>query len=249
MAYETPDELKALRQRIDAIDTDLIALLKQRIGIIHEVASFKRAHTPADCHIRPGREGEMHRHIQQAFAGSDFPPAAALTIWRQIIGASTHLESPITVAVAPSQEPLAWYAREYFGRPVRCIAAKDITDALDATAHKRATIAVLPAPSDANLFEWAKLRDYPALRVFASLPVVLAQGETPACYAVSAVQTEATGHDMSLLLIGRDAIPEGAYVLAQNAEHALIAHDGASDAAQCLGILPKPITDTSLNPW
>lgn len=248
MTENTPNPLKALRTRIDAVDDQLIALLKERIGIIHEVASYKRAHTPADCHIRPGREGEMHRRIQQAFEDSDFPPAAALLIWRQIIGASTHLESPITIAVGPGQDGLAWHAREYFGRPVRHFTAGSITEAIDSVLTKRATIALLPAPTDTNLVEWAALAQHPQLQAFASLPVVLAPGESPAGYAIAAVATEASGDDVSLVLFPAHAAPAGARILAQDSTHALVALDGATDLPS-LGHLPKPITDTSLTPW
>lgn len=248
MTQDTPDTLKALRARIDAVDDQLIALLKERIGIIHEVASYKRAHTPADCHIRPGREGEMHRRIQRAFTGSDFPPSAALLIWRQIIGASTHLESPITIAIGPGQDGLAWHAREYFGRPVRHFTAESIADAINAVQTKRATIALLPAPTDTNLPEWSLLAQHPQLQVFASLPVVLAPGEMPSCYAVAAVATEASGDDISLVLFPTGAAPAQAHILAHNDTYALVALDGATESPS-LGHLPKPITDISLTPW
>lgn len=247
MSDDFIETLNALRQRINQLDDALIGLLKQRIDVIHEVGALKRANTPADCHIRPGREGEMHRRIHDAFTGSDFPPAAALVIWRQIIGASTHLESPITVALA--SDTLSWHAREYFGRSVTCTSAGSIANACEAVIAKRATIALIPAPSDDSLVEWANLASYTELRVFAALPVVLADTESPACYAVAAVKNEASGDDMSLLLVPAAEADAHSVILARNAKEALVLVEGVSADARCLGTLPKPIIDPSLQPW
>lgn len=241
-------QLKGLRQRIDALDDALIGLLKQRIAIIHEVGALKRDHTPADCHIRPGREGEMHRRIHTAFAGSDFPPSAALAIWRQIIGSSTHLESPITIAVA-GDDTLAWQAREYFGRGVTCVHTPSIREALDAVTNKRATIALLPSPTDDSLVDWTALISHADLRVFAALPVALAPSEAPACYAVAAVAAESSGDDVSLMLFAAGTAPEHAIILATNAHHQLALVAGMQGGEQCLGTLPTPVIDTSLKPW
>lgn len=241
-------QLKGLRQRIDALDDALIGLLKQRIAIIHEVGALKRDHTPADCHIRPGREGEMHRRIYNAFAGSDFPPSAALAIWRQIIGSSTHLESPITIAVA-GDASLAWQAREYFGRGVTCVHVSSIREALDAVTHKKATIALLPSPTDDSLVDWVTLASNPDLRVFAALPVALAPTEAPSCYAVAAVAAEPSGDDVSLMLFDAGTAPEYAIIIASNAQHQLGIVAGIHHGKQCLGTLPTPVIDTSLNPW
>lgn len=239
--------LAQLRADIDALDSELIALLKKRIGIIHRVAALKREHTPGACHIRSGREGAMHKRIFDTFAGSDFPPAAALSIWRQIIGASTHLESPITVAVA-GDEALRWHAREYFGRSVTFLQEADIASALRAVEEQRATIALLPQPNASNIAAWAELQSHPALQVFASLPMVLAEGEEPTGCAVAAITPEPSGEDVTLLLLPAGEAAEGC-VLAENATHMLVAVEGFHNDPRRLGVMPKPITDSTLKPW
>ncbi len=248
MEKDFTSQLQGLRGRIDTLDDKLIALFKERIGIIHEVAALKRIHTPSACHLRPGREGEMHRRIYDAFKDTDFSPAAALAIWRQIIGASTHLESPITVAVSGS-ERFSALAREYFGRPVGCMGTDGIKASIEAVANGRATIALLPAPNAENLVEWTVLKEHPTLRVFAALPVLLAKDAAPQAYAIAAVACESSGDDVSLLLLDRDSTPPQGIVLAENARHRLIAVAGVSNDAASLGTLPTPLIDSTLTPW
>lgn len=247
MDHPVTESLASLRRQIDTIDDEIMGLLKRRMGIIHDVGALKREHTPAACHIRPGREGEMHRRIHAAFKDSDFSPAAALLIWRQIIGSSTHLESPIVIAPAKGVE--RWQAREYFGRAVTCLAPVSIREALAAVMGKNATIALLPAPTDDSLVDWAALAEMKQLRVFAALPVVLAEGESPACYAVAAVKNEPSGDDMSLLLVPAADAAQYRFIFARNAQHALVAVGGLHDGAESLGTFPAPIIDPSLQPW
>lgn len=247
MTQSFTEQLAALRASIDAIDDELIALFKKRIGIIHHVADLKSTHTPAACHIRPGREGEMHTRIYNAFKDSDFPPAAALVIWRQIIGASTHLESPITVAYA-GEEALRWHAREYFGRNVSFVKTDSVEDALKAVENKHATIALLPAPSDENLADWARMEHHPALKAFAALPVLLDANDMPAGIAVAAVAPEPTGNDITLLLVPAGSPIQGR-VKARNASHMLVAVDGFSTETGSIGTLPAPLLDPTLSLW
>ncbi len=249
MSQNYTDTLGALRARIDHVDDQLMQLLKERIGIIHEVAALKREHTPAACHIRPGREGEMHRRIRDAFSGSDFPVAAALVIWRQIIGASTHLESPITIAVAGDSEHLSPAAREYFGRSVRCISASSIEASLEAVKSKQATIGLLPYPTSENISHWAALLNHPTLRVFAGLPVVLADDEQFSCLAVAEVQPESSGDDISLVIRNANETLDAGTVIARNENHTLYSIAGISSDTGCIGTLPSAIIDSSLHAW
>lgn len=249
MTEDYTDTLKNLRAEIDAVDDQIISLLKARMGIIHRVSALKRVHTPAACHIRPGREGEMHRHIAGAFTDTDFPVASALTIWRQIIGASTHLESPITVALGGSEEGLSWHAREYFGRPVRCLRTGSVAESLAAVREKRATIALLPAPSAQHVSMWNVLVSDGHLRVFAALPVALCEGELPAAYAVADVQNESTGNDTSLLVLNPAAVPAGATVLASDGTHCVVSLPQFSTDPACVGAFPSPVVIPALQPW
>lgn len=189
--------LQSLRARIDAVDDKLIALFQERIGIIHEVALLKRAHTPNSCHIRPAREGQMHKRIYEAFRDSDFNAEAAVYIWRHLISASTHLESPLSVISAAP----AHLGREYFGTYVIHHEAGDSATALKALDAAQATIAILP------MADVALLAQHPTLKIFAALPVI---GNHIEAVAVAALSPEPSGEDVSYFLAADGHVAEQA---------------------------------------
>lgn len=180
-------KLQVLRGSIDALDDKLIALIKERTGIINEVAVLKRAHTPNDCHIRPAREGQMHKRIFEAFRGSDFNMHAAVIIWRHLISASTHLESPLEVASSAPRH----LAHEYFGHYVTHSDAADSEAALRDVSGRKYNIAVIPCE------DIALLEKHPTLKIFAALPVV---GKKVEAVAVAALKPEDSGDDISYFL-------------------------------------------------
>jgi chorismate mutase len=193
-------QLQVLRKRIDALDDKLIALIKERTGIILEVAALKRAHTPNDCHIRPAREGQMHKRIYEAFKGSDFNVNAAVIIWRHLISASTHLESPLKVTSSAPRH----LGYEYFGYYVDHNDAIDSEEALRHVSGKTANIAVIP-PEDAALLE-----KHPTLKIFAALPVI---GNKVEGLAVAALAPEPSGDDVSYFLdSNRHVVSESGFV-------------------------------------
>lgn len=186
---DTPEAtLAALRTEIDSIDQQLIALLKQRIGVVGRVGQLKHAHWPGSCHIRPARETQMHRAIFEAFRHSDFLPEAAVAIWRHIISASTHIESPLYVAAPPA---LGALARSYFGEYVFHL------DWEEGALPPKATLAILPFPAASNAALWQRfLAHQPGWRIFAYLPVVL-HGGKPQALALAPVACEPSGADVS----------------------------------------------------
>jgi chorismate mutase len=196
----TPEEqLAALRARIDATDRQLAILLDSRIGIIREVAQLKARHWPGNCHIRPGREGQMHAAIAERFNNSAFSSLSALAIWRQLIGASTHLESPLTVTTLESYPEHIWMAREYFGIQINSHTALTLTDAFVQLTVDVSNILLLPAPLDSKWWHHVEAISSAGLFIFASLPVVeghIPEGTTPAL-ALGEVAPEDSGDDLS----------------------------------------------------
>lgn len=197
------ERLASFRARIDAMDAQIGALLLERTTIIREVAELKAAHWPGACHIRPAREGQMHRAIAARFAGTDIPPIAALAIWRQMIGAATSLESPLSVVSLTHQPHHAWLAREYFGAGVGNVSEQSLAEALDTMAHGDANILLLPAAESDDWWRDAGLFASHSLSIFATLPVSsqpLPHGAAPAL-ALAPVKPEPSGHDLSYLVL------------------------------------------------
>ena len=199
----TPEEiLQLFRAEIDAIDEQLARLLVQRIGVIHQVAALKRQHWPKTCHIRPGREGQMHRAILQRFTGSGFPPLTALSIWRQLIGGSTHVESPLVATVIDPDH--RFLVREYFGLQAPVSIAQDFDEALERVKSGGANLLILPSPDISDWWKNARMLADAGLAIFASLPLVegtLPAGVRPAV-ALAALTPEDSGDDVSYYVNG-----------------------------------------------
>ena len=56
------EQLAAIRQKIDQIDTELLALIKNRMALSAEVSQTKG---PDDAIFRPGREAEMFARLAE----------------------------------------------------------------------------------------------------------------------------------------------------------------------------------------
>jgi chorismate mutase len=190
-------DLQTFRDQIDAIDDQLISLLKERTQIVRKVGALKTADGENGLFIRPGREGRMHQRIYDAFQGTGFNAEAAVGIWRLMIAASTHLESPLSLAV-PSGGPWQMLAREYFGNFVPLQEYSSITAAAGAVADGKQNIAILPWPDPDNEW-WVSFSQYcrDGLHVFAALPVAEGPHGTPAALAAGYVTPEPSDSDVS----------------------------------------------------
>lgn len=224
-------QLQQCRARIDALDEQLAQLFIQRIGIIREVAELKAAHWPNSCHIRPAREGQMHHAIARRFAGSGFPARMALAIWRQLIGGSTHVESPLNVSYLAAHTEHAFYAREYFGVQAGTAAASDAREAL--TQLQRGTSNILLLPRALNHAWWREAHTLAdaGLFIFAILPVEAAT-LAPAL-ALATVKPEPSGADISYFVMADGSI--------DTVEGYCTEHPGG----RFLGAHPTPVSFTS----
>ncbi len=206
---KTDPSLNQFRERIDAIDNDIVALLKRRIDVVAQVGAHKKSQGEEGLYVRPGREGQMLRRIVDAFRGTEFHPAAAGMMWRQMIGASIHHESPLHISVlhTPKESHLMWLAREYFGSFVPFTLAATVNRVLGDISDKgnsdAPNIGVLPLPASTDNANWWQLiendqDDTP--KIFAHLPPITTS-QTPKsvipALAVARVRPEPSGNDQS----------------------------------------------------
>lgn len=196
----TPDEqLLKLRGYIDQADELIAQLLIARCEIVSQVAALKAAYWPNKCHIRSGREGRQHRWVEGRFKDTAATPRMALAIWRQLIGGSTNIESPLGITYLGSYPEHRFLAREYFGVEINATRAATLIDAVDTLHRKQSNIMILPHPESASW--WQDIGTYAAsgLRIFAALPVdsgMLPADCTPAV-ALAAITPEDSGDDLS----------------------------------------------------
>jgi hypothetical protein len=144
----------------------------------------------------------MHRWAEKRFASTGFPPLAALTMWRQLIGASTHVESPLSISYGIDFPEHLWLAREYFGLQIGLHAATTLDESIVQMKDGKSNILLLPADVTAACWPMAKALVDAGLMIFAAIPAAtqtLPQGMMPAL-ALAPVTPEPSGHDISYFL-------------------------------------------------
>src|ERR1041385_4233461 len=90
-----PPDLLALRQQIDALDRDLLALLNRRAALALAVGELKKKE--GSVVFRPEREAQVIDGLKRVTAGPLRPDSVA-PIWREIMSACRSLETPTRVA-------------------------------------------------------------------------------------------------------------------------------------------------------
>lgn len=234
------ERLAGFRARIDAMDEQISRLLVERTGIIREVAELKAANWPGRCHIRPAREGQMHEAMAKRFQSTDIPPIAALAIWRQMIGAATSLESPLSCVSLARAPHHAWLAREYFGAGVGNHVEESLAEMFDCYTRGDANILLLPAAESSDWWRDTALFKQHGLAIFASLPVStqpLPHGAAPAL-ALAPVRPEPSGNDTSYVVVVTHKPVDTAELQALLPCHA-IAYDGTHHLLVLDGFIPE----------
>ncbi len=185
--------LDAVRQRIDALDTELLRLLDERASLARTVAVAKAA--AGDGHkfaLRPAREAAILRRLIAAerVAAS---PSLVTRVWREMIGDSLSVQGPFHLNVWGGRDPgrAVELARQRFGAapPLRQLAKAE--EAL-AQARTPGGVAICALTPDSAW--WGRMLAEPQLQVFAALPCLAAWGPMSAL-AVAAVDVEPTGDD------------------------------------------------------
>ena len=148
MEDELNSKLKPLRDRIDAIDTQLIALLNQRAAVALEVGEVKK-HYNAPV-FRPERELQVIARLQQMSEGP-LADEHIGAIWREIMSASRALEKTQTVAFLG---PVGTYSEqamfEYFGQSVEGLACASIDEVFRSVEAGAAEFGVVPVENSSE---------------------------------------------------------------------------------------------------
>lgn len=188
-----PPSLEAVRQRIDALDAELLRLVDERAALARTVAEAKRAAGDGGRFgLRPAREAEILRRLIGARSPAA-SPALIVRIWREMIGDSLSVQGPFHVAVWGGRDPAraVELARHRFGAapPLAQVARPE-----EAIAAARTPGGVAVAALARDNAWWGRLLAEPQLKVFAALPCLAAWGPMSAL-AVAAVDIEPTGDD------------------------------------------------------
>ncbi|MCA8973587.1 MAG: chorismate mutase [Planctomycetes bacterium] len=98
-----PDSLDSARQRIGAVDRQLIGLLRQRMDAVRVVAGYKRDDASATLYD-PEREAEVRREWERGAEAVGLSPYHAGRILREVLNYSRRIQEP-TLAERPRSTP------------------------------------------------------------------------------------------------------------------------------------------------
>lgn len=134
--------LDAKRERIDAIDRQLVALLNRRAGVARAIGEIKKSRgLPV---VDPNREEQVIARIEKANTGP-FPGESLRSIYREIFAASHQIEEPLSVAYFGPEATFTHQAcRRVFGSAARTLPKPSIREVFHAVERDEAAFGVVP---------------------------------------------------------------------------------------------------------
>ncbi|HJV39476.1 MAG TPA: prephenate dehydratase [Geothrix sp.] len=136
--------LQGLRQAIDAVDDQVLALLNRRAALAAEVGRLKAAASPGALFHAPAREREVLARLEAANPGP-FPATAVRTVFQEIMSACLSLEKPLRVAfLGPEGTFTHLAARHQFGGSSQSLPQGTIQAVFQAVERQRADYGVVP---------------------------------------------------------------------------------------------------------
>ena len=134
--------LQALREHIDAVDREMLALLNRRAALALEVGELKKRDGAAV--FRPEREAQVIDGLKQV-NGGPLQSSSVAPIWREIMSACRALETPTRVAyLGPAGTFSETAALGYFGSSIVRVPCASIDEVFRSTSAGAADFGVVP---------------------------------------------------------------------------------------------------------
>jgi chorismate mutase / prephenate dehydratase len=135
-------ELTALRDRIDAIDRELLDALNRRAALAQAVGELKKRE--GSVAFRPEREAQVIDGLKRANPGP-LGSASIAPIWREIMSACRALEAATRVAyLGPAGTFSELAALGYFGSSIERVPCANIDEVFRCTSAGAADFGVVP---------------------------------------------------------------------------------------------------------
>lgn len=161
--------LDDLRKEIDGIDVQIIDLLKRRARCVHEVGVVKReAGSPT---FVPERESSLMEKLMRLNAG-ELPEKGLLSIYRQIMSLSFHLEGGMKVAyMGPEGTWSHQAALARFGESVDLAPYPSFAHVFSAVEREEANYGVIPIENstDGQVSQAMDIFSHSPLRICAQI--------------------------------------------------------------------------------
>ena len=137
-------QLQPLRQEIDRIDQEILALLNLRAQTAQQVGKVKETFDAAGPVLKPEREASLIRHLQGVNTGP-FTANGIESVWREIISVCRGLESALTVAyLGPAGSFSEQAALEQFGHAIEKLPCATFDEVFRAVEAGQANVGMVP---------------------------------------------------------------------------------------------------------
>jgi chorismate mutase/prephenate dehydratase len=137
-------KLRPLRDRIDALDGEILKLLCERARAAQAVGEVKHAAHAEGPVLRPERESQVIRALQQNNPGP-FPNDAVASVWTEIISACRGLERGLTVAYLGPQGSFSEQAAlAHFGHSVQKLPCASFDEVFRSVQSGQADVGMVP---------------------------------------------------------------------------------------------------------
>ncbi|MDI6761954.1 MAG: prephenate dehydratase [Thermodesulfobacteriota bacterium] len=136
------DRIQDLRQRIDALDRQILHLLNERAEIVLEVGKVKLEEKIGS--YDPDREAEILRHLIQEHSGP-FPKQAIVPVFREIVSACRLLERKLAVIyLGPPASHTHQACVKHFGISIEAISSENIWDIFESVEKEKVDFGIVP---------------------------------------------------------------------------------------------------------
>lgn len=145
MSIELNQLLKPLRDKIDALDHQILELLNQRAQTAIEVGKVKHKYDAGDAVIKPEREAQVIRALQKDNLNGLFLNSSVESVWTEIISACRGLERGLTVAyLGPKGSFSEQAAYEFYGHAIQTLACPSFDEVFRAVEAGQADVGMVP---------------------------------------------------------------------------------------------------------
>jgi chorismate mutase/prephenate dehydratase len=136
--------LAELREKIDAVDAQILQLINQRARYAEEVAKTKMAQGESGSFYRPDRESLVLRRIQDLNSGP-LSNETAMRFFRELMSACLALEKPLDVAFLGPEGTFSQQATfKHFGHAVKSVPVASINAVFHAVENESCAFGVVP---------------------------------------------------------------------------------------------------------
>ena len=136
--------LTELREKIDAVDSQILQLINQRAAYAQKVAETKLAQGESGSFYRPDRESLVLRRIQSLNTGP-LSDETAMRFFRELMSACLALEKPLDVAfLGPEGTFTQQAAFTHFGHAVKTVPAASISAVFHLVEKGQCAFGVVP---------------------------------------------------------------------------------------------------------